>query len=319
MFYTTSLHHNSIDHDLRKNNMPGIIIIFFSTVGFLLFGLSIFPALHAKSWKRFFLSMILSAVGIIFPLFIFITSMFLVPDWKGGCRYGWIDCFHIGKLALTPLVLWACAAFYVVQILKPKPKPRAWVDLGLFIGAVISTVCLIFGVILHSSRNELTWWLLVPLYVSIWYCFLFIRTFRGSGLNPIAYLMTLALSGPFWIMSVIWSKKNYLSLPDNPPDCFVVTAALRGHESIVGPISEFERHGTYRRANSQLKTFWHFESLWKSLSPRTHRAFRCFYNWIGPIIAGLIKTQITADIAYLTLKPFETIANLIIRIYEHKN
>ena len=82
-------------------------------------------------------------------------SMFLVPEWKGDSHRGWLDCFILGKLALTPLVLWASAAFYVVQIYKPEPKPRAWVDLGLFVGAVTSTMCFVLGLVIYAFHHVL--------------------------------------------------------------------------------------------------------------------------------------------------------------------
>ncbi|MBT5611257.1 MAG: hypothetical protein HN742_02050 [Lentisphaerae bacterium] len=241
-----------------------------------------------------------------------------MPEWKGGCHHGWLDCFHVGKLALTPLVLWACGAFYIVQILKPEPKPRVWVDLGVLVGAVTSTACFILGLVIHAFQDGMAWWLLVPFYVAVWYSVLCVRAIRASGLGPVAYLITLAGSLPLWAISMFWSKNHYLSLPDNPPDCFVVTAALRGHEPIVGPFSDVERRGVPRIANSQLATFWKFERLWSLHCPRTHRLFRGTYNRVGPQIAARITSRITADLVYLLLKPAEAFAATIVWFDELK-
>ena len=81
--------------------------IFWSIVVLILVGLSLPPAIRDRSLKKFFIAFVLSAIGILIPFFFFIMSVFLLPDWKGGCRFGWLDCFQSGKLALTPLVLWA--------------------------------------------------------------------------------------------------------------------------------------------------------------------------------------------------------------------
>lgn len=228
-------------------------ITFWVVVAAITIGLSLPPALRTKSWKRFLLAAFLVLVGILFPLFIFVMSLFLAPEWKGGCHHGWLDCFHVGKLALTPLVLWASAAFYTAQVLKSGRTPRAWVDLGIFIGAVTSTACFILGLVIHGFQGGMAWWLLVPLYVSTWYAILCIRVIRDSRWNPVANLITLAGSFPLWGLSMFWSKSHYLSLPDNPPGCFVVTAALRGHEWLVGPLSNLENCGMSRVANSQLQ------------------------------------------------------------------
>jgi len=294
------------------------LITFWAIVVVIIIGLSLPPAIRAKSWKRFFLSAFISLVGILFPFLVFLMSMFLVPEWKGGCRHGWLDCFHVGKLALTPLVLWASAAFYTVQVLKAERTPRAWADLGIFIGAVISNACFILGLVIHVFQDEMACWLLVPLYVSVWYSVLCIRAIRASGLPLVAYLITLAGSLPLWGLSMFWSKRHYLSLPDNPPTCFVVTAALRGHEWIVGPFLHIERRGVSRFVNSQLTTFWRFESLWALHFPRTHRVFRRLYNRLGPQIASRITSRVSADAMYCLLKPLEVFATAVVKFNENR-
>jgi len=117
-----------------------------------------------------------------------------------------------------------------------------------------------------------------------------------------------------WVASVYLSKKQYLALPDNPPDCFVVTAALRGHQTVVGPLVSVNRYNEERTANHQLITFWNFESLWQKRSPRTHRRFRIIYNRIGPILAAGIKNKFVADIVYLLIRPCELIAGVLVTI-----
>ena len=73
---------------------------------FLVLSLALaFPgALHQWSLGRFLIHTILAAFWIVTPLFFFIASAGLEPNWQGECQLGWLDCFHQGKLALTPLV-----------------------------------------------------------------------------------------------------------------------------------------------------------------------------------------------------------------------
>lgn len=289
-----------------------VVIGFWGVLILVVVGMAAPPALRDKSWLRFFWSAFLSFVGILFPLFIFLASAFLVPDWKGGCHRGWIHCFHGGKIALTPLVLWASSAFYCSQILQRAESPT-WVNRGLVVGAVTSTVCFVFGLYIHAFADGLAWWLLVPFYASLWYGILALRSMRVYG-PASTYLPTLVGTLPLWLLSLFWSRRIYMSLPDSPPSCFVVTAASEGHPWLVGPYLEVERRGVSRTVNQQLTTFWQFEQWWGRHSPDTHRAFRCVYNRVGPCVARCVRYRILADLTYLVLKPAEWIASCVLRV-----
>src|SRR5437868_5350423 len=80
------------------------------------------PALKRRPPWGYFMAVFVSFIGIILPLFVFVLSGALVPDWKGGATHGWIDCFHQGKFVLGPLVLWATVAFYAVEICHVKNR-----------------------------------------------------------------------------------------------------------------------------------------------------------------------------------------------------
>jgi hypothetical protein len=281
-------------------------------------GLFLYPPLKKRSLKEGFLSVFLTSTGILIPCLVFLLSVFLTPEWKGGCRHGWWDCFFFGKLALTPLVVWACASFYVAQVLRPSSGNRTWVVLGLFAGSVTSTICLLIGLILIGIRSGVAWWLLVPLYVCAWYSILFIRSKRSSHVKFKHYAATVFSMVPYWIGTAFWSKTNYLSLQETMPDCFVVTAALHGHEGLVGPLTVIERYGVPRVANKQLRVFWQFEELWMTHSPLTHQVFRRFYNRLGPLIASRVESNVQADAVYLLLKPLETIAAKVVCMGEKK-
>lgn len=288
---------------------PIFYIILLTTV--LSLALALPPALNEKSWKRLFIAAFLSVVGFLLPLFVFGMSAFMAPEAKSLCHHSWLDCFHIGKLALTPLVLWASAALYALEIHRVKKRTRAWLVLGLFLGAIVSCVCFVFGVVCVRF-NSIGIVLIVPLYVAVWYSIRAVQVIRVGGLPPPVYLCTLLGSLPFWIAGVIWSRKAFDALPDQPSSCFVVTAATRGHESLVGPFIETTHRGRSRRANQQLITMWQFEELWRARAPRSHAAFRLVYNGCGPAVAKRIRSPWVADLAYVALKPVELLARKIV-------
>lgn len=101
---------------------------------------------------------------------------------------------------------------------------------------------------------------------------------------------------------------TYKSLPDNPPTCFIVTAAARGHSNLVGswidPQTQFP-------INQQLLQFRAFEAWLQVRLPDTHARVRRLYNCIGPAIAGRIDSPWKADIMYCLLKPVEWSLRLI--------
>jgi hypothetical protein len=278
----------------------------------ILSALALPPAVKAKSWWRFFVALILSFVGIILPLFIFWFSSMMEPDWKGDCAHGWLDCFITSKLALTPLVLLATAALYALEILRVENRTARWIVVGIFLGAIISSICFIFGAVwIGFQADPLKWWLLVPFYVAVWYCVRAVELIKATRLNFWTCLISLVCSLPFWLVSWLWSRSLYASLPDQDPSgCFIVTAAARGHAVFVGTHIEIERNGCSLLVNQQLITFWQFEDLWRNFAPRSHHIFRCGYNRIGPVIAVGIKSPWLADFTYLAIKPFEFIAKL---------
>jgi hypothetical protein len=284
----------------------------------VILGLSIPPALKAKSWKRFFSSATLVILGIVIPLIMFILSGFVVPEWKGGCRFGWLDCFAIGKYAVTPLVIWGCAGFYVVQVLRPDPPYRTWVTLGMLHGAATSGACFVIGCMSNTWLEEVGYpWLIIPGYVAVWYGILAAHAYKLSVVTRRQYVIAFLTSLPWWIGSVALSMLQFSSLRDNPSSgCFVVTAAMKGHDSITGPIFDIPEHNGTRKANQQLMTFWQLESIWRERSPLTHTAFRRLYNRIGPHIAQHIGRRWMADIVYMALKPLEWTAAYLLRTQE---
>jgi hypothetical protein len=271
-------------------------------------------AVPAVSQGRGFLGYLHAAVvatmGITFPLFTFVMSSLLLPDWKGDSAFGWLGCFHAGKIALLPLVLWACVAFYALAVLKTPNRTQPWIVLGIVTGATIASLCTMIGALIHLGGGlGLGFFLFVPLYLSHWLIWLSINLVREARISPCTYLINLAASSPFWLVTVYWTRDAYEKLPDQAPqNCFVVTAASRGTPWLVGPMEEVERSGGIRQVNQQLVRFWRLEECWSARSPGSHHCFRAIYNRIGPRLAARIRHPQAADLAYLMLKPLEWLA-----------
>ncbi|HEY5231971.1 MAG TPA: DUF6688 family protein [Verrucomicrobiae bacterium] len=263
-----------------------------------------------KSWPSFFRAIILSFAGVVLPLFVFFFSGFMVPDWKGACAHGWLDCFIVGKIALAPLVLTATFTLYVLEIARVENTAGRWTVIGIFLGAIVADVCFVFGM------AGLGWsaWMCVPFYVAAWYSIRAAQLMKAAGLKFRNYLWALLGSLPFWLLSIWWSKNIYASLPDKAPDgCFIVTAAARGHQKFVGPFFEIEHRGHARFANRQLITFWKFESLWCKKFPRSHGNFRKVYNRTGSRIAKKIHSPWLADLTFVALKPAEWLVSFMLQ------
>ena len=292
-----------------------------ATISIIFFGLALIlgtpPAITQRSWKRLVIGFILTPFAVLLPLAFFVLSAFLTPDAKDVCPNGPLDCFYLGKLALTPFVFWATAALYSVEIIEVRNSARPWVAIGLILGAIVSSVCLIFGVLtLHRSDlmggDSALICLLVPFYTAIWYNVRAIYAVRTHPVDSTKLTIALTSSLPFWAVSIWWSYKTYLSLPDHVDRCFVVTAASQGHRTFVGPFLEVQQHDGKCIANQQLATLWAFEALWRQHAPGIHAAFRRVYNVVGPIIAKRIASPWMADAVFVALKPAEFFARFVV-------
>jgi len=288
-----------------------LIFVIFIFIGVIGLGLALPSLLVECSLKRLSLAFLTSVFGVLVPLLVFFLSAFLTPEWKGGCPHGWLDCFHQGKLALAPVVLWALISFYVVEICRPTPPLARDFVMGLFLGGVVAAGCFLYGAAtLHGESARMMICLIVPLYMAVWYGVRLVQAHRRTRPNPIWYLVYLLGSLPFWIGGLLWSRRIFATLPNTPPECFVVTAASCGHKRLVGPFTETRHRDQPRIANQQLIALWNFERLWQERSPQSHRRFRVLYNRLGPVVARQINSPFKADVVHLALKPVEWIARL---------
>ena len=110
------------------------------------------------------------------------------------------------------------------------------------------------------------------------------------------------------------SYEEYLKLPLEPPDnCYVATAASKGYPGMVGSqnLPAFADQSVV--VNQQLATFKAAELALRAVWPSGHRAFRYFYNRLGPRAAAMLRGPLIATAAYLSLKPAEWLCGIVLR------
>ncbi len=124
-------------------------------------------------------------------------------------------------------------------------------------------------------------------------------TTAGDITGMLVYFGTILGACP---ATVLMSLGRYSSLPTTPPpsDCYVVTAASRGHGWLVD--------------NHQLMILKTFEIVLQANFPRAHHLLRRPYDVVGPWLAQRMNRAGVADAAYLSLKPVEWAAWLTLRL-----
>jgi hypothetical protein len=105
--------------------------------------------------------------------------------------------------------------------------------------------------------------------------------------------------------------REYAALPlTAPSQCFVCTAAAKGHPRVVRSKEYLDPQGMAFRVNDQLRFLKGIELLLASFSPRLHRVCRSIYDRVGPRLAGMMVHPALADLGYLVLKPAEWAARI---------
>jgi len=122
----------------------------------------------------------------------------------------------------------------------------------------------------------------------------------------VGWLMTMAATVT---IGAARTKQIVSELPDEPPGCFIVTAACRGHQTVVQSTVDTT---TGQLTNDQLAVFRTFERWLQERKPVVHKVARQVYNRVAPPIARAIRFRWQADCVYLMLKPFEWLIRLTI-------
>jgi hypothetical protein len=115
-----------------------------------------------------------------------------------------------------------------------------------------------------------------------------------------------------WRYDILKMYEMYSVLPLVPPDCYIATAAARGHSGFVGSWNVQLAGGQSMRVNRQLQIFKCAELALMAVAPRFHKVLRRMYDWIGEPLARRIQSPFLADAAYLLLKPLEWTTGFIL-------
>ncbi len=132
---------------------------------------------------------------------------------------------------------------------------------------------------------------------------------RGLGLT--AWLAAYVAA---WRFDILKMYELYAALPPQPPpDCYIATAAARGHPQFVQSKTVQRADGKSMQVNEQLQILKCAELALFAIHPRLHKGLRKVYDKLGKPLAHKIQNPFMADIAYLLLSPFEWLAGLILK------
>jgi hypothetical protein len=133
---------------------------------------------------------------------------------------------------------------------------------------------------------------------------------RGLGLTAwfAAYIAA-------WRFDILKMYELYAALPPTPPtDCYIATAAARGHRQFVHSWTVSCLDGRSIPVNVQLQRLKCAELSMLAINPRLHGFLRGIYNRVGRILARFIQNPLLADAAYVLLKPWEWMAESLLKI-----
>lgn len=114
----------------------------------------------------------------------------------------------------------------------------------------------------------------------------------------------LVYAGAWWL-SIHSMLAEYAKLPTEPPDCYIATAAAKGHRRFVKSEDVVHANGKVMRVNAQLRYLKCGELMIKALFPRLHKLIRLLYDTVGPLLARCLARPVLADVVYILLKPAE--------------
>jgi hypothetical protein len=117
-----------------------------------------------------------------------------------------------------------------------------------------------------------------------------------------------------WPVAISRTLEAYASLPTSAPDCYIATAAARGHPRIVKSGPRVTGSGQIIWLNTQVRYFKAAELALMTVSPSSYRILRALYDRFGSAFARMIVLPILADIAYIWLKPIEWVIRCMMKL-----
>ena len=117
-----------------------------------------------------------------------------------------------------------------------------------------------------------------------------------------------------WSFAVLKTLELYAALPPQPPDCYIATAAAKGHPQVVRSQPVRLADGTIMQVNPQLQRLKCVELALLATSPEVHKWIRRIYDVLGRKLAARIKNPLLADVAFLILVPVEWISFFVLKL-----
>lgn len=138
------------------------------------------------------------------------------------------------------------------------------------------------------------------------------RLILSRGLGLTAWFAAYGVALRFDILKMV---ELYHTLPTTPPpDCYIATAAARGHPQFVHSWSVQRSDGRIMQVNKQLQRLKCGELALLAVNPHLHRLLRRIYDRVGKDLAESIQHAYLADLAYLLLKPWEWLVGFLLKI-----
>jgi hypothetical protein len=238
-------------------------------------------------------ALILSVLGNSFIVTIYILFILLMA----GLRYQKIPIPIWASLVLGLGVILFSATIYLAGSFGSLREIYYQLMLMPYVALAITLILaplLCFWVLARTAANLYNGYE-KPVVITFW---------RGTGLA-----VWLAGYIVAWSLSILKMFEVYEALPTSPPDCYIATAAARGHLNLVGSYTTHLPTGAFC-INRQLQTLKCAELALLALTPGIHRLLRKLYDTLGRPASHLIAHPVLADLAYLSLKPFEWITRL---------
>ncbi len=264
-----------------------------------------------------------------------LANVALGSAWKGAKGLGWFGAINEGWAGAAIMPIWLIACLFLQTCLIDHRRFFTS-KTNLVMMMTLAAVCLWrasaaflfdFGEpavflrgVLRGDLDAMVGGVYIvsfPLAPFVNLVLLMVRAWRGERLSGRVWPFSLA-----WVTGLavtIWAKcvlamRHYEQLPDEPPSCFIVTAAAHGHARFVGSTPNA---ASGRMENQQLRRMRALEAHIKGRRPRAHRLLRRVYNVIGPAVAGRMRSRLVCDALYLALKPLELLAHCCPPWHDH--
>ena len=270
-----------------------------------------------RPFRGFWQAWLVVFVGLYSMATFSLSSFAFNAEWKGSKGPSWIYYALESKAALT---LWPSyfsgGLAFIVAVMDLKLATRSpEVFLMIMIQAVISFWYTFACAYMKFSHGGEFW--IIPGSCAICYSLFAALIFRQRSWSLatikaqwVALTATLVAFVAGVTAKYPLAKAYFQQLADEPPEgCFIVSAASKGHPSIVG---SWQDSDSGRLVNQQLLNFWRFEHFLKTQYPTFHAGLRKVYNRVGPAVARMIVFKWQANLVYCLLKPIELLAKALI-------